>query len=265
MRRPRNFQTDRCYHLVNRVGHRAFYLDEYEPWHEVTPPLPLHQWGQTLWRSLLIITCTLQAFLCAAFDVALGDKRAELNIYAAHYAPKGYSRLGDTGYGEFLDYSFGQTNTCKNTAVNRFCGNDKFLCITNPIANRSKFFDFVTLFHDATSRRLFRITASRTFPMNMSSTDCMNLLKALSRDCDYRYKIKIPIPYHDEVDALLKNRHNGWSINCRDASFLISLSLLLKTNGLMELTMTVESLQVRRHSEAQTGAMNDIEINVNDL
>ena len=51
MRRPRNFQTDRCYHLVNRVGHRAFYLDEYEPWHEVTPPLPLHQWGQTLWRS----------------------------------------------------------------------------------------------------------------------------------------------------------------------------------------------------------------------
>ena len=50
MRRPRNFQTDRYYHLVNRVVHRAFYLDEYEPWHEVTPPLPLHQWGLTLWR-----------------------------------------------------------------------------------------------------------------------------------------------------------------------------------------------------------------------
>ena len=48
MRRPRNFQTDRCYHLVNRVVHRAFYLDEYEPWHEVTPPLPLHQWGLAL-------------------------------------------------------------------------------------------------------------------------------------------------------------------------------------------------------------------------
>lgn len=48
MRRPRNFQTDRYYHLVNRVVHRAFYLDEYEPWHEVTPPLPLHQWGQPL-------------------------------------------------------------------------------------------------------------------------------------------------------------------------------------------------------------------------
>ena len=52
MRRPRNFQTDRCRHLVSRVAHRAFYLDEYEPWHEVTPPLPLHQWGQTLWRSV---------------------------------------------------------------------------------------------------------------------------------------------------------------------------------------------------------------------
>ena len=30
MRRPRNFQTDRCYHLISRVAHRAFYLDEDE-------------------------------------------------------------------------------------------------------------------------------------------------------------------------------------------------------------------------------------------
>ena len=216
-------------------------------------------------RLLLIAVCPLLAFSCTTFGVTLGDTRTELDIHAAHYAPKGYSRLGVTGYGEFLDYSFGRTNTCNNTAFNQFCGHDKFLCITNSIANRSKSFDFVTLFHDANSHRLFRITASRTFPKNLSSTDCMNLLKAISRDCDYRYEIKVPIPSRDEVDALLKNRHNGWSINCRDASFLISLSLLLKTNGLMELTMTVESLQVRRHSEAQTGAMNDIEVNVNDL
>ncbi len=26
MRRPRNFQTDRCRHLVSRVAHLAFYL-----------------------------------------------------------------------------------------------------------------------------------------------------------------------------------------------------------------------------------------------
>ncbi len=30
MRRPRNFQTNRCYHLVSRGGHRAFYLNEEE-------------------------------------------------------------------------------------------------------------------------------------------------------------------------------------------------------------------------------------------
>ena len=30
MRRPRNFQTDRCYHLVSLVAHRAFYMDEDE-------------------------------------------------------------------------------------------------------------------------------------------------------------------------------------------------------------------------------------------
>lgn len=218
-----------------------------------------------LQRSLLIITCTLQAFLCAAFDVALGDKRAELNIYAAHYAPKGYSRLGVTGYGEFLDYSFGRTNTCNNTAFHQSYGHDKILCITNSIANRNNMFDFVTLCHDANSRRLFRIMASRTFSSSMSSTDCIGLLKAMSRDCDYRYKIKIPVPSSDEVDALLKNRHNGWSVNRGDSSFLISLSLSLKTNGLIQLTMTVESLQVRRHFRAHIDTINDIEVNVNDF
>ena len=30
MRRPRNFQTDRCYHLISWVAHRAFYLNEEE-------------------------------------------------------------------------------------------------------------------------------------------------------------------------------------------------------------------------------------------
>jgi len=30
MRQLRNFQTDRCYHLVSRVAHRAFYLNEEE-------------------------------------------------------------------------------------------------------------------------------------------------------------------------------------------------------------------------------------------
>lgn len=126
-------------------------------------------------------------------------------------------------------------------------------------------FDFVTLCHDANSRRLFRIMASRTFSSSMSSTDCIELLKAMSRDCDYRYKIKIPVPSSDEVDALLKNRHNGWSVNRGDSSFLISLSLSLKTNGLIQLTMTVESLQVRRHFGAHIDTINDIEVNVNDF
>ena len=30
MRQLRNFQTDRCYHLISRVAHRAFYLNEEE-------------------------------------------------------------------------------------------------------------------------------------------------------------------------------------------------------------------------------------------
>lgn len=195
----------------------------------------------------------------------MGDTRTELNIHAAHYAPKGYSRLGATGYGEFLDYSFGRTNACNNMAFEQSYGHDKILCVTNSIANRSNVFDFVTLCHDANSHRLFRIIASRTFPSSMSSADCIELLKVMSRDCDYRYKIKIPIPSSDEVDALLKNRHTGWSVNRGDSSFLISLSVSLQTKGLMQLTMTVENLQVRRRSEAHTSTINDIVVNVNDL
>ena len=30
MRQPRNFATDRCYHLVSRIANRAFYLSEEE-------------------------------------------------------------------------------------------------------------------------------------------------------------------------------------------------------------------------------------------
>ena len=30
MRQLRNFQTDRCYHLISRGAHRAFYLNEEE-------------------------------------------------------------------------------------------------------------------------------------------------------------------------------------------------------------------------------------------
>ena len=82
MRHPRNFQTDRCYHLVSRVAHRALYLDEEERTRFVermrrvayfscveilaycvmsnhfhvlvyVPVAPsLHQWGQTLWLPL---------------------------------------------------------------------------------------------------------------------------------------------------------------------------------------------------------------------
>ena len=218
-----------------------------------------------LQRSLLTVACMLLTCLFATFDVALGDMRTGLSIYAAHYAPKGYGRLGASGYGEFLDYSFGQTNTCCNAAFVQSFGSDKFLCITNSVATRSKFFDSATLFHDANSHRLFRITASRTFTTIMSSADCVNMLKALSRDCDYRYKIRVPIPSCDAVDALLKNRNKGWSTNCMDSSFLITLSLSQKTNGLTKLAMTVESLQVRRYAEAQAGAINDIEVNVDDL
>ena len=30
MRQPRNFATDRCYHLVSRIANRAFYLSDEE-------------------------------------------------------------------------------------------------------------------------------------------------------------------------------------------------------------------------------------------
>jgi len=41
MRRLRNFQTDMCYHLISRVAHRAFFLNEEERTRFLARPVTL--------------------------------------------------------------------------------------------------------------------------------------------------------------------------------------------------------------------------------
>ena len=48
MRHPRDFQTDRCYHLISRVAHRAFYLAEVE---RTRSPRSSCRWPEASGRS----------------------------------------------------------------------------------------------------------------------------------------------------------------------------------------------------------------------
>ena len=218
-----------------------------------------------LQRSLLMLTCTLWALLCPVFCVAQGNTHTELNLYAAHYAQRGYSRLGLAGYGEFLGYSFGRTNSCGNTAFEVLEGPDNFLCVTGSIARIGKGFDLVTLYHEANTRRLFKIVGSRTFPEEMIATDYIRFLRSMSRDCDYRYKIMVPLPSAADVDVLLKNRHGGWSVECGDESFLITLALFYSGNAFVRVTLTVESKQVRYPSKRRVGDTKEVETDIDDL
>ncbi|MBR5548388.1 MAG: hypothetical protein IKU71_01530 [Kiritimatiellae bacterium] len=228
---------------------------------------------KTLLRTLVailplynVVGWAMDGDITVDFDGANGGTNcALLNLYAAHYAQRGYSRLGLAGYGEFLDYSFGQTNSCDNTAFEVREGSDCFLCVTGSFTRIGKGFDLVTLYHEANTRRLFKIVGSRTFPEDMSATDYIRFLRSMARDCDYRYKIMVPRPSAADVDVLLKNRHGEWSVECGDDSFLITLALLFTSNGSMRVTLTVESKQVRFPSKRRVGDTKEVEIDIGDL
>jgi hypothetical protein len=193
------------------------------------------------------------------------SKDIEFNMCAAHYAKQGYCRNSLTGYGEFLEYSFGRTNYCDSTAFEVLEGTNKFMCVTNTIVHISKDFDVATLYHDAKSRRLFRVSVSRSLPDSMSAADRIKFLNSISKAFDYMYRIKVPIPCADDVDALMKNNHGEWSVENGDDRFLLTLSLSVSGNKSIRVTMTVESKQVRHPIKRRPDDAKDVEVNVSDL
>ena len=193
------------------------------------------------------------------------SKGIEFNMCAAHYAKQGYCRNSLTGYGEILEYSFGRTNYCDNTAFEVLEGADKFLCVTNPIAHITRDFDVATLYHDTKSRRLFRVSVSRSLPDNMSIAERTKFLNSISKDFDYRYKINVPIPSGGDIDALMRKSRSEWSAARGDDSFLITLVLSVPGNNSMRVTMTVESKQVRHPIKRRPEDTKDVEVEVSDL
>ena len=203
--------------------------------------------------------------LCVVACFASGDKDVKLNIYAARYAQKGYCRFGVTGLGRFLGYSFGRTNYCDSTAFEVLEGTNKFLCVTNAISHATKDFDVATLYHDAKSRRLFRIAVARSFPKSMSIAERIEFLGFISKDFDYMYRINVPTPSAADVCSLMENRSGEWSAEHGDDLFLLTLTLSVPDNNSMLVTMTVESKQVRHPIKLCPEGTKDVEVDVSDL
>ena len=100
MRRPRNFQTDRCYHLVSRVAHRAFYMDEDERTRFIHSFAPV-DWARDLLAVLAdkpkrpvgirrelgvsspdyFTSCYLTPLAAAGFIASEGDPRSPQRTY----------------------------------------------------------------------------------------------------------------------------------------------------------------------------------------
>ena len=192
-------------------------------------------------------------------------KEGEFTIYAAHYAKKGYCRSSLTGYGRFFDYSFGRTNYCDSTAFEVLEGTNKFLCVTNSIGHICKDFDVATLYHDAKSRLMFRVSACRSLPDNMSVADRIKFLNSISKAFDYMYRIKVPVPVAGDIDALMKNKNEKWSAERGDDLFLLTLTLSVPDNNSMRVLMTVESKQVRHPIKRRAEETQDVEVDVSDL
>ena len=203
---------------------------------------------------------------CEDFDVCEYRQGNGTAMYAAHYAQRGYCRLGLAGYGRFLDYSFGRTNTCDSAAFDLQEGQDRFLCVTNSVVPDYKHFDGITLYHDVNSRRLFRIKAFRMLPAGASDSDCIRLIRTLSKDFDYWYKIKVPVPRAADIMAL-KSGHLGkaWAREFGDGLFAIRLSIALIERDLMRVEMEIESKKVRAPSVIQSDDIDEIEVKVDGL
>lgn len=222
------------------------------------------------WASRSAIPLRLSIFSCLSWacvssGVAFGDSRAEMDMHAAHYAPRGHDRLGDMGFGEFLGYSFGRTNSCDTTACEVPCGHDGFLCVTNPAVHGCRVFDAAVLCHDRFSRRLFRVVGLRALPRNMDDIGVEKLLRSVSRACDHLYGIPLQIPPRRTIRELLRSRVGEWTAKGGDSTFSIALSLLPKADGLMLLEVTVENARARRRPAGHADAMGEIEVEVDGL
>lgn len=213
--------------------------------------------------KLSIFSCL--SWACAAFGVIFGDTRAEMDMRAAHYAPKGHGRLGDMGFGEFLGYSFGRTNSCDATAFEVPCGHDGFLCVTNAAVHGSRMFDAAVLCHDRGSRRLFRVVGLRALPRSMDDIGVEKLLKSVSRACDHLYGIPLQIPPRRAIRGLLRSRVGEWTAKGGDSTFSIALSLSPRADGLMLIEVTVENARARRCPAGHADTMGEIEVEVDGL
>lgn len=209
----------------------------------------------------------LMLILLAFYSVGLAadGPSADLRIFAAHYAERGHRRFANTGYGAFLGYSFGRTNTCVKTSFEENEGQCKNLCVTNVIVSGYREFDSVKLYHDVKSRRLFKVLISRKLPVRMSISECIDFFESVSEDCDYWYAIKLPIPLSADIETI-KKKHNGvWSVERGDEAFSIRFSLEMAESNIMKATMAVESKRVRKPRSGESNVKTDIKVYADDL
>lgn len=195
------------------------------------------------------------------------DARFSLNIHAAHYAKKGHQRLGTAGYGEFMGFTFGTTNSCCVLPVEKLEGTNRVWQVAGKLPNPYRGFVDVTLYHDARSRKLFKIAVSRKFGPETDIAVITRTLKSCSDDCDDWLGIRVPVAFHtkctdeSQKEAILNQRF--WCSRKEDGQFAIEF-VMHRKESMTQVEIAVESKRVRRGTTTADGR-NDVDVQVEGL
>lgn len=226
-----------------------------------------HSSGAKLTCSLVAALVFVLAPTLSAEDCAHVDARFTLNIHAAHYAKKGHQRLGTAGYGEFMGFTFGTTNSCCVLPVEKLKGTNRVWQVASKLPNPYRGFGDVTLYHDARSRKLFKIVVSRKFGPETDIAVITRTLKSCSDDCDDWLGIRVPVAFHakctdeSQKEAILNQRF--WCSRKEDGQFSIEF-VARRKESMTQVEIAVESKRVRRGTTTADGR-NDVDVQVEGL
>ena len=199
-------------------------------------------------------------------DRKTDDGHTRLNIYSPQYAPKGHCRMGSAGYGCFLDYSFGRTNFCNDSAIEVSDGKDKYLCVTNSIIPAYNQFTHVALCYDVNSRKLFKLKTYRSLSPEISAEECVKVIDSISKNCEYFYGVKVPVASASSISSLRDevsvNNSILWVGENTDGTFRIKISVFAKERHFRNIELLIESIKVRSPPSVKSKTVNDVKVDI---
>lgn len=220
------------------------------------------------YNTLVVVSlCMVRFSVCVATSMQQEEVESGFNIYAAHYAQRGYCRLGTTGNGKFLEFTFGSTNTYASTIEN-VDGVQSSLCRKRKLSIPVREFDEALLFYERKSQKLFKVAISRLFAPETNDDNVAKVLRAFSEDFNSMFGIEVPInlPAHliqKSTESIWSENHL-WNSRGADDHFSIDFDIYRLCDSKIKATISLESKRVNRAMSFMTMSR-DVSVDIEDL